>query len=144
VSGVEHSVLVQRPIQAVNAALGAGPRKWFPHLDGSSATDPEGLELRRKVKVDVGKPVTQGDRTEVPVTWHATFIKDLFPVMTGKVEFASAGPRTTRLNVCGMYELPLGRSGKPVDEALIYRVAKATVKDVAESIATRLDLLAFS
>jgi hypothetical protein len=86
VSGVEHSVLVQRPIQAVNAALGAGPRKWFPHLDGSSAIDPEGLELRRKVKVDVGKPVTQGDRTEVPVTWHATFIKDLFPVMTGKVE----------------------------------------------------------
>jgi hypothetical protein len=64
--------------------------------------------------------------------------------MTGKIEFAPAGSRTTRLNVCGMYDLPLGRSGKLVDEALIYRVAKATVKDVAESIATRLELPASS
>jgi hypothetical protein len=135
---------VQRPIEAVNAALGAGPRKWFPHLDGSSPTDSDGLELRRKVTVEVGKPVIQGDRTEVAVTWHATFITKLFPVMTGKIEFAPAGSRTSRLNVCGMYDLPLGRSGKLVDEALIYRVAKATVKDVAESIATRLELPASS
>jgi len=59
--------------------------------------------------------------------------------MTGKVELAPVDGRITRLTVSGMYEPPLGRVGKELDDALMRRVAQATVKDLAESIAQRLE-----
>jgi hypothetical protein len=142
---VKHSVHLDRSIETVSAALAAGPRKWLPRFDGTSHAEvgPQiaGLALRKKVAIEVGDPVTVGDSTEVPITWRATFIKRLFPVMTGKVELAPVDPHVTRLTVCGMYQPPLGRLGREVDEALMHRVAEATVKELAESIAKRLETL---
>jgi hypothetical protein len=141
---VQHSVHIGRPIEAVRASFVAGPREWFPRFDGGSHAEvgPQvaGLGLRKKVAIEVGEPVTVGDLTEVPVTWQATFVQHLFPVMTGKVELAPVDPRITRLTVCGMYEAPLGRLGKQLDEALMHRTAQATVKELAESIAKRLEI----
>lgn len=142
---VQHSIHIHRSITMVSAALAAGPRKWLPHFDGASHAEvgPQigGLALRKKVAIEIGEPVTVGDSTEVPITWRATFIKRLFPVMTGKVELAPVDPHVTRLTVCGMYQPPLGRLGREVDEALMHRVAEATVKELAESIAKRLEAL---
>jgi hypothetical protein len=141
---VQHSVHIGRPIDAVRATLAAGPREWFPRFDGGSHAEvgPQvaGLGLRKKVAIEVGEPVTVGDSTEVPITWQATFVQDLFPVMTGKVELAPVDPQTTRLTVRGMYEAPLGRLGKHLDEALMHRAAEATVRELAESIAKRLEI----
>jgi len=141
---VQHSVHVGRPIEAVRVALAAGPREWFPRFDdgGHAEVGPQfaGLGLRKKVAVEVGEPVTVGDCIEVPVTWQATFVQHLFPVMTGKVEVAPVDSRITRLTVCGMYEAPLGRLGKHLDDALMHRAAEATVKELAESIAKRLEI----
>jgi hypothetical protein len=39
-----------------------------------------------------------------------------------------------------MYESPLGRFGKQLDEVLMHNVAQATVKELAESIAMRIDI----
>ena len=46
---------------------------------------------------------------------------------------------TTRLTVSGMYSPPLGRLGQQIEETLMRGVAKATVKELAESIAKRLE-----
>ena len=142
---VRHSVHVDRPIEAVSDAIVRDARHWFPSLeDSSSATvGPRvaGVWLRKKVTVEVGEPVTFGDWTEVPLTWQATFIKKLFPVMTGKVELVPVDPDVTRLTVCGMYQPPLGRLGKQLDDALMHKVAAATVRELAESIAKRLELV---
>ena len=139
---VQHSVHIDRSIDSVSAAIAMGPRKWFPRLDhpGLAAVGPEiaGIGVRKKVSVEVGDPVSAGSWTEVPIKWQATFIKNLFPVMTGKIEIAPVDARVSRLTVCGMYEPPLGRIGKHLDDALMHRVAEATVKDLAESIAKRL------
>ena len=141
---VEHSIHINRPIAQVNAALTDGPRRWFPRFDGAGHAEigPNiaGLPFRTKVIIEVGEPLTTGDVTEVPVTWKATFIKQLFPVMTGKVELMPVDPNTTRLTVCGMYEPPLGELGKQLDDALMHRVATATVMDLAESIAKRIEV----
>ena len=141
---VQHSVHIGRTIEAARAALAAGPSEWFPHFgDGRHAeVGPRlaGVGLRTKVDLEVGEPVTVGDWTEVPVTWKATFVQDLFPVMTGKVELEAVDPRITRLTVSGMYEAPLGRLGKQLDDALMHRAAEATVKELAESIAKRLEI----
>jgi len=59
--------------------------------------------------------------------------------MEGKVELAPVDGLTTRLTVSGMYQPPLGRMGRQLDEALMHRVAESTVKELAESIAERLE-----
>jgi len=134
---------IERPIEAVASALAKGPRKWFPRVDGegSAAVGPSvaGVGLRKKVTVIIGEPVTGGSWTEVPVAWHATSIRKMFPLMTGKVELAPVDARVTRLTVSGMYEPPFGRLGKHLDDALMHRVAEATVRDLADSIAKRLE-----
>jgi hypothetical protein len=83
--------------------------------------------------------VTTGDWTTIPITWRATFIEKLFPVMVGSVELSPVDARTTKLTVSGMYEPPLGPLGRQMDNAFMHTVAEATVSDLAHSIAKRLD-----
>ena len=61
-------------------------------------------------------------------------------MMAGKVELGPVDGRITRLTVSGMYEPPLGRVGKELDDALMHRVAEATVKELAEAIAERIEV----
>jgi hypothetical protein len=98
-----------------------------------------GLPLRKRVTVEAGEPVKAGSWTEMPLTWKASFPEKLFPVMEGRVELAPVDGLVTRLTVSGMYDPPLGRVGRQLDEALMHRVAEATVKELAESIAERLE-----
>jgi hypothetical protein len=138
---VQHSVHIDSPIETVTAAFTRDPHRWLPHLDrGRTVVGPRvaGVAIRKKVVIEVGAPLAAGSWTEVPITWSATYIKRLLPVMTGKVELAPVDARVTRLTVCGMYQPPLGRLGKQFDDALMHRVADATVKELAEAIAERL------
>ncbi len=139
---VEQSLHIDHPVESVKAILATGPHAWFAHLDdsGEAEVGPQvaGISVRKKVAVEVGPLVTTGDWTEIPVTWKATFIEKLFPVMTGKVELAPLDARTTKLTVCGMYEPPFGPLGKQVDDAFMHLVAEATVADLARSIASRI------
>lgn len=140
---VEQSIYIDHPVEDVTAVLAGGPREWFARLDalGKSAVGPEvaGIVLRKKVAVEVGRAVTTGDWTQIPVTWKATFIEKLFPVMVGKMELAPVDARTTKLTVGGMYEPPLGPLGRQLDNAFMHTVAEATVTDLARSIAARLE-----
>ncbi len=74
------------------------------------------------------------------MTWKASFPERLFPTMEGKVELAPVDGLTTRLTVSGMYQPPLGRVGRQLDQAVMHSVAEATVKELAESIAERLEI----
>ena len=139
---VQHSVHINKPFEVCSAALARDPKRWFPfHGDRASySVGPRiaGVPFQKRVHVEAGEPVKLGDWIEVAVTWRATFIKGLFPVMDGKVELATVDPDVTRLTVGGMYEPPMGSFGKHVDDALMHRVAESTVKELAESIAKRL------
>lgn len=141
---VQHSVHVNGPIEAVSRSLATGYRNWFPRLgDGDNAAVGvriAGIGVRKEVAVEVGEPITSGAWTEVPITWQATHITELFPVMVGRVEVAPVDLGVTRLTVCGMYQPPLGRLGKMLDDALLNRVAAATVRELAETIAERLTI----
>jgi hypothetical protein len=129
----------------VSLALARGLSEWFPRLEEPSlaAVGPQvaGIGIRKKVAVEFGEPMAAGSLTEVPLTWKATSVHLLFPVMTGKVELAPVDSCVTRLTVCGMYQLPLGNLGKHVDEAFMHKVAEATVRDLAVRIAKRLETL---
>lgn len=140
---VHHSVHIDRPIEGCARTLARGPKRWFPRLGQNNeyAVGPRiaGVTIRKRVTVEAGDPVQSGNWTEIPLTWKASSPEKLFPMMTGKVELAPVDGRITRLTVSGMYEPPLGRLGKELDDALMHRVAEATVKELAESIAERLE-----
>ena len=140
---VQHSVHIDRPIGGCATTLARGPRRWFPRLGDKNeyAIGPRiaGVTIRKRVTVEAGEPVQAGDWTGMPLTWKASFPEKLFPVMQGKVELEPVDGLTTRLTVSGMYEAPLGRVGRQLDDALMHRVAESTVKELAESIAKRLE-----
>jgi hypothetical protein len=139
---VQHSVCINRPMAAVTAALAANPGTWLPSFDGPIHAEVgrsvAGLRHQKNAVVEVDQPLTAGDCTVVSITWEATFIKRLFPVMTGTVELAPEDAHFTRLTVCGMYEPLLGSLGKQLDDSLLQQAAKAAVTELAESMAKRL------
>jgi hypothetical protein len=120
----------------------SGPRKWFPRLSGkgvgSVGVHIGGVPVSKRVVVTLGEPVQTATWTVIPLDWKATFPEQLFPKMTGRIELAPVDKSVTRLTVSGMYEPPLGRVGKELNETMMQGVADATVKELAESIAKRL------
>ena len=134
---------INRPIEAVSAALATVPSGWIPSLvgpsPGAAGESSAGIGLRTKVSIELGAPKTSGMWTEIPITWQASYIGGPFPLMTGKLEVApNEGPFTT-LTVYGSYELAPEGVGPYLGEGLLRQVAQANVEEVAESIAGRLD-----
>jgi hypothetical protein len=133
---IQHSVHIGHPVKAVSEVLLGGTADWFPKAVGLHVA---GVPVRKKVTVEFGEPAQTSSWAVVPVTWKATFPEKLFPIMTGKVDVAPVSKDETRLTVSGMYEPPLGKLGEQLDEALMHNVAQGTVKELAESIAKRLE-----
>jgi hypothetical protein len=137
---VRHSAHINRPIEAVNRALASAPPGW---LGGDGKAIPR-MGLWGKVSVELGEAVTSGGWTEIPLTWEASHITRLFPLMVGMIEIAQNEGRTTTLTVYASYESPPERVGSHLDEDLIHSVAESNVKDLAEAIAQRLEAAAAS
>lgn len=121
----------------------SGPRKWFPRLSGknvgSVGVHIAGVPVRKRVVVTVGEPIRTATWTVIPLDWKATFPEHLFPSMTGRIEIAPVDKDVSRLTVSGMYEPPLGKLGKQLDETVMQGIAEATVKELAETIAKRIE-----
>ena len=140
---VRHSVHIDHPVEALTEVLMSGPRKWFPRLSGKGVgtvgLHVAGMPVTKRVVVTLGEPVKTATWTVIPLEWKATFPEQLFPKMTGRIELAPVDRTVSRLTVSGMYEPPLGKLGDQLNETLMQGVAAATVKELAESIAKRLD-----
>lgn len=140
---VRHSVHIDHPVAACTEALMSGPRKWFPRLSGknvgSVGVHIAGVPVRKRVVVTVGEPIRTATWTVIPLDWRATFPEHLFPSMTGRIEIAPVDKDVSRLTVSGMYEPPLGKLGKQLDETVMQGIAEATVKELAETIAKRIE-----
>jgi len=143
---VQHSIRIDRPVESVSAALAAAPTGWLPSLvgaaPGAAGKAIAALGVRKEVTIRLGEPVTSGWWTEVPITWQASYIQKMFPLMTGKIGIVPVAGRATTLTVCGAYEPPPKRIVGHLDEVLVYKVAEAIVKELAESVAERLDAVA--
>jgi hypothetical protein len=138
---VQHSVQIGVPIEVCSATLVRDLKGWLPHF-GEQAKYVLGVPARDEVRVEAGQPERLGDFfTEVPITWEATNVKNLIPLMIGKVDLAPIDVRVTRLTVCGEYEPLLGLLGE--HDALMHEVAEATVRELAEAIAARLEGLGY-
>lgn len=140
---IRHSVHIDHPVAACTKALMSGAEKWFPRLnDNHMATigmHIAGVPVRKRVAVSIGKAVKTATWTVIPLDWKATFPENLFPSMSGRIEMAPVDAGVSRLTLSGMYEPPMGRVGRRLDETLMQGMADATIKELAESIAKRID-----
>lgn len=143
---VQHSVHINRSIEAVRAALATAPAGWLPSLVGPSLSaageSVADLGLRTKVSVELGPPMNSGMSLEIPITWQASYIGGPFPLMKGTIEVAPNEGRSTTLSVYGSYDPPTERIETYLGNTLIRQVAQANVEELAESIAKRLDAAA--
>jgi len=121
----------------------------FRQLTADYARDPEAdlelkrigfqmppLRVRRRVEIgfhDLEEPAAKVLTSRVE--WRAAAAEGLFPVWDGRLEIAGHGSRRTRLAIHGNYFPPLGAAGEAMDQALMNRVAKASIADFLERLA---------
>src|SRR5215472_8293777 len=119
---ITHSVHVAHPLDECVEAITRSPRAWFPGLreDKSSRVgiNIAGIRVGKRVAVELGNMIRDGDWAEVGITWKATAARPFFPIFEGKVQLAPVDPAVTRLTVSGMYKPPLGQLGLELDDAV--------------------------
>lgn len=138
---------VELPIPAddVERALSRDPRRWIPRLAEQANFKGdrllaevgfgEAIRLRRKVIVEIGKPIHASSKSFFPLRWTASGHAGLFPSLDADIEVASLGSDRAQLAISARYVPPLGAVGRTIDRALLSRVAEATVKDFLDRVA---------
>ncbi len=103
---------------------------------------PQNRRVQKQVRIEVGEVVRLSSKTVLPMSWRATGLQPLFPVLEADIEVAALGPNRTQLSINARYEPPFGVLGRAIDRALMHRVAEATVKDFLDCAAQGLQALA--
>ena len=68
--------------------------------------------MTRKVRVTLGPPYNRGMAIVVPLSWEASSLSALFPVLDGEIEVASIDAEHCRLILSASYTPPLGEVGR--------------------------------
>ena len=111
-------------LDASQGAYGAG-------LAGLVPADPPGWvpQVAGLVRVHVGNLIAHGDAIHAPLRWEAIAPDGgLFPVLDADLTLRPAGDQATTLTLTGVYRLPPGTQGNGLDQAVVRRVATATIR----------------
>jgi len=146
---VRSYVELSLPIVVVEEALLRTPERWIPDLASSAEEHGNrllgevgfpigGHQVGKQVEIELGPPVRTPGRTWLPITWHATGPKGLFPSLEGELEVAALGPSLTQLGLSARYKPPFGLVGESLDRVLLHRVAESTIRDFVERVGAAL------
>jgi Rrf2 family protein len=145
---VTDSVQVELSASAVAQKLRSKNSWLVPHVEAAHAENeailvrigPGGpLWLGKVVAVHLGIPEGPDEHLVIPVTWEATGPSGLFPRFNGDLGVTSVDPDRTELTLSGRYRPPLGRAGHAIDDALMARVAHATIRSLLRRMARALE-----
>jgi len=137
------------PFETVDAELLGLPEEWIPGV-ARDANDrgerllaevgfgPQNRRVEKQVRIELGEAVRLSSKTVLPMSWRATGLQPLFPVLEADIEVAALGPNRTQLSINARYEPPFRALGRAIDRALMHRVAEATVKDFLDRVAQGL------
>ncbi|HSN02082.1 MAG TPA: Rrf2 family transcriptional regulator [Acidimicrobiales bacterium] len=142
-------ILVERSLSDVLARLDAGVAWLTPHLEAARADGEEILVrvgpsgpgwLSKTVAVRVGAAVAGDGVTVVPLTWEATGPSGLFPRLEGQLRLREIDSARTEVAFAGRYRPPLGRAGQALDDVVLARVARATIRSLLRRLADALEV----
>ncbi|MGA2528812.1 MAG: hypothetical protein ABSG36_06575 [Acidimicrobiales bacterium] len=147
---LQESSEVERPFAAVRERF-IGDTSWFAPLATAAEQDGEQLYFRigpswasgwaaRKVVVTLGQPHQRGTGLVVPLSWRATDLPGLFPVLDGDIELVPLGLDRCRVSLSASYVPPLGELGRRLDRAILHRVAESTARSFLARVSRSLEL----
>lgn len=106
-----------------NAVLRVGPFGAVPALS-------------KLVRVQFLDPVRRGESITFPLRWEAAGpAGDLFPVLDADLILARHGEDYVQLGLSGSYRAPFGRAGAALDQAVMKRLAAATIRSLLDDMA---------
>jgi hypothetical protein len=129
--------IINQPYASVQKALLADPGKWLPSLADDAgkrlvtdlAVQIGRARVARSVEVEVAPPTIYPDRSEMEISWKAAGMPSLFPELRGRFELAAVDAGRSRLSFEASYEPPGRLAGQLVDQAMMHRVAEASVRE---------------
>lgn len=140
---VYYFVHVEQPVEAVVRELTDAPGRltaWgrvaYEGWDElRTRIHPSFPALTKEVEVVVEQARRRGGATIIPITWKATGIGSLFPVLEADLVVEAIGADLSQITLQGSYRPPLGALGRLLDSALLHRFAEACVKDFLNRLA---------
>ncbi len=144
---IADSVQVELPAGAVAARLSAGT-SWLTAL--AKACDSEEPRIRvgpgragwlaATVAVHLGEATQADDGLVIPFIWEASGPAGIFPRFEGELRLVALDPERSEFRLAGRYRPPPGRAGQVLNDAVLMRLAQATVRSFLRRIARGLDL----
>jgi hypothetical protein len=122
-----HSGLLLTAAQAASDGAGAGDGSF-----GLARVGPLGpvRGLSRVVEVQLGELVAHEESAHLALRWDVAGPGGgLFPALDADITLVRAGDLATTLTLTGVYRPPLGSVGAGLDQAILHRVAVATIRD---------------
>lgn len=149
---IKYHVHVDHPAHSIRREMLEPPEQWLPtsvaerlaegHYLVRVGFSAPAIRISKEVELTLGAPRFVGHWLEVPITWRATGLGELFPVLEGKLIVQPLGSHSSTLWFGGTYQPPLDALGREIDGAVMHNVAEATIKDFVVSAAARLSELA--
>ena len=95
--------------------------------------------ISKLVRVSLLDPVPRDDMVLLPIRWEATGpVGRLFPVLDANLILGTDSEGRAELRITGAYRPPLDGLGEGLDQAVLHRVAGATLKSLLRRIAATL------
>ena len=145
---VKDSVHVELAAPVVAKRLRAENSWLVPHVEAAHSEEEKVLVrigpggpnwLGKVVAVDFATPRGTDVDLVIPVSWEATGPTGLFPRFKGELHVSAVDPDRAELSLSGRYRPPLGRAGHVLDEAVLARVAHATIRSLLRRMARVLE-----
>lgn len=132
-------VLVDDPGAVVAEAVSPEDRRERRFRSELGVNLGAGGGIRQAVDIELGGLRVTDDGLLLPIRWQASGRARLFPVFEGRLSAAPEDRATTRLEVKGIYTVPLGPVGRFGDGLVGRRLARQSLRDFMEDAADRIE-----
>jgi len=91
------------------------------------------------VAVYLGQAVHADENLVIPLTWEASGPAGIFPRFEGEFRLSPVDPERSELRLSGRYRPPLGKAGQALNDTLLTRLARVTLRSFLRRIAQGLE-----
>ncbi len=102
------------PFEAIEAELLGLPEGWIPgvareanergeRLLAEVGFGPLSRRIEKQVRIELEEAARMSSKTVLPMSWRATGLQTLFPVLEADIEVAALGPNRTQLSISGLW-----------------------------------------